>query len=187
VVPANNLAHVIVLDEVAARATGGDAGVKPLRGVTLRNALWLLTGRGTGERYRLNQVTGRTLFAHDDVPCNKPPWGRLVGVDLARGAIAWSASTSMADDDPGGAVFGPALVTATGLVFHGGTRRAALRVHDSVSGERITTFALPAGLHAGPISYKLTADGKQFLVVAPGGHIGVGSPLGDSVIAYTLP
>jgi hypothetical protein len=24
-------------------------------------------------------------------------------------------------------------------------------------------------------------------VVAPGGHVGIGSPLGDSVIAYTLP
>ena len=29
--------------------------------------------------------------------------------------------------------------------------------------------------------------GVQFLVVAPGGHAGVGSPLGDAVIAYTLP
>jgi glucose dehydrogenase len=43
------------------------------------------------------------------------------------------------------------------------------------------------GLHAGPISYKLAPDHKQFLVVAPGGHSGVGSPLGDAVIAYTLP
>jgi glucose dehydrogenase len=110
-----------------------------------------------------------------------------VAVDLARGAIAWSAPTSTADGDPGGSGYGPALVTASGLVFHGGTRLPVLRVHDLRTGERIATFDLPAGLHAGPISYKLSRAGKQFLVVAPGGHAGIGSPLGDSIIAYTLP
>ena len=184
-VPVNNLAHVIHLDEVADRATGGGADVKPLHGVTWRNALWLITGRGTGERYRLHQMTGRTLFAHDGTPCNKPPWSLVVAVDLARGEIAWRASTSSAADDA--ASFGPALATASGLVFHGGTKTPVLRVHDANTGERIATFSLPAGLHAGPISYKLRADGKQFLVVAPGGHVGVGSPLGGHVIAYTLP
>jgi len=186
-VPVNNLVHVIRLDEVAERATGGGADVKPLHGIGLRNALWLITGRGTGERYRLSQISGRTILSHDDVPCNKPPWGRLVAVDLARGAIAWSASTSTGPDDPGRSGFGPALATASGLVFHAGTRFPVLRVHDADSGERIATFDLPAGLHAGPISYKLRDGGKQFLVIAPGGHIGVGSKLGGHVIAYTLP
>jgi quinoprotein glucose dehydrogenase len=60
-------------------------------------------------------------------------------------------------------------------------------VHDAATGQRITSFALPAGLHAGPITYKLRPEGKQFLVIAPGGHVGIGSPLGDYVIAYTLP
>ncbi len=186
-VPVNNMVHVIRLDEVAERATGGGSEVQPLRGVNLRNALWLLSGRGTGERYRLHQVTGRTLLTHDDVPCNKPPWGMLVAVDLAHGKIAWRASTSANDADPGRTSFAPALATASGLVFHGGSSFSALRVHDAEIGARIATFELPAGLHAGPISYKLRAGGKQFLVVAPGGHIGVGSPLGDYVIAYALP
>jgi quinoprotein glucose dehydrogenase len=187
VVPVQNLAHVIRLEEVAERASGGGAGVKPLHGFGLRNLWWLLTGRGTGERYRLHPISGRTLFEHDGVPCNRPPWGQLVGVDLARGTIAWRASTSVGEGDPGGKSYGPALATASGLVFHAGTGRPVLRVHDAATGERIATFALPAGLHAGPISYKLRPDGKQFLVIAPGGHIGIGSPLGDHVIAYTLP
>ena len=186
-VPVNNLAHVIRLDEVAERATGGGADVKPLHGVTLRNALWLITGRGTGERYRLHQVTGRTLLLNDGVPCHKPPWSMVVAVDIARGEIAWRAPTATGPVDSVLASFGPALATASGLVFHGGTDEPVLRVHDSDSGDRVATFELPAGLHAGPISYKLRAEGKQFLVVAPGGHIGVGSPLGDYVIAYTLP
>jgi glucose dehydrogenase len=182
-----NLAHVIRLDAVAERASGAGADVKPLHGFALRTLWWLLTGRGTGERYRLSPLSGRTLFAHDGVPCNRPPWGRLVGVDLSRGTIAWSASTSVGEDDPGGQSYGPALATASGLVFHAGTKRPVMRVHDAETGARIATFELPAGLHAGPISYRVRREGKQFLVIAPGGHVGIGSPLGDSVIAYTLP
>jgi len=62
-----------------------------------------------------------------------------------------------------------------------------LRVHDADTGERIGTFELPAGLHAGPITYMFRPDGCQFLVVAAGGHVGMGSPRGDHVIAYALP
>jgi quinoprotein glucose dehydrogenase len=187
VVPVQNLVHVVRLDEVAERATGGGAETKPLHGLSLRNLWWLLTGRGTGERYRLSPLSGRSVLVHDGVPCNRPPWGMLVGVDLAHGTIAWRAPTSAGEGDPGGAGYGPALATASGLVFHGGTKRPVLRVHDAANGERIASFDLPAGLHAGPITYRVRPDGKQFLVVAPGGHIGIGSPLGDHVIAYTLP
>jgi quinoprotein glucose dehydrogenase len=186
-VPVQNLVHVIRLDRVADRATGGGKSVWPMRGASLRNIWWLLTGRGTGLRYRVHPVHGRALLEHDGTPCNAPPWSRLVAVDLARGAIAWSVSTSTDPDDPGRGGFGPALATASGLVFQGGTKRPVLRVHDADTGERITTFDLPAGLHAGPITYKLHPNGQQFLVVAPGGHVGMGSPLGDHVIAYALP
>ena len=72
-------------------------------------------------------------------------------------------------------------------MFHGGTALPVLRVHDLATGARIASFDLPAGLHAGPISYRVKPGGKQFLVVAPGGHAHVGSPIGDAVIAYTLP
>jgi quinoprotein glucose dehydrogenase len=83
--------------------------------------------------------------------------------------------------------FGPPLATAGGLVFHAGSRDLRLRAHDARTGEVIMQFDLPAGLHAGPITYKLAHDRKQFLVIAPGGHIGLGSKLGDYIIAYTLP
>jgi quinoprotein glucose dehydrogenase len=186
-VPVQSLAHVVRLERVAERATGGGAGVRPLSGGSLRVLWWLVTGRGTGERYRLHPLRGRTLLEHEGTPCNAPPWSRLVAVDLARGAIAWSVSTSTAPDDPGRGGYGPALATASGLVFHGGTKRPALRVHHADTGERLAVFPLPAGLHAGPITYKLRAEGPQVLLVAPGGHVGMGSPLGDHLIAYALP
>ena len=67
-------------------------------------------------------------------------------------------------------------------MFHGATTLPALRVHD-IRRRAHRHLALTAGLDAGPISYRLAPDRKQFLVVAPGGHAGVGSPIGDAVIA----
>ena len=75
VVPVQNLAHVIRLDRVAPHEAGD---VKPLHGLSFGTLWWVLTGRGTGERFRLHPSTGRTIFTIDDIPCNAPPWGRLV-------------------------------------------------------------------------------------------------------------
>lgn len=143
------------------------------------------TGRETGERYRL--AGGHTLFAHEGSPCNRPPWGRLVAVDVDKGEIAWSVSTSTGSDDLGNSSFGPPLATAGGLVFHGGTWYPVLRIHDSATGERIGGLELPAGVHGGAISYKLRPDGRQYIVAVAGGHDQIGSPKGDYVIAWALP
>jgi len=179
-VPVNNLAHVIRLKPLPESNRGTDDVV--LHG-TFTAAHWWITGRGTGLRYH----TERTLFAEDGVPCNRPPWGSLVAVDLANGTIRWSVPTGERDGVQGLSSYGPPLATAGGLVFHAGTTELALRAHDAATGEVIARFPLPAGLHAGPITYKLRPGGKQLLVLAPGGHVGKGSTLGDSVIAYALP
>jgi quinoprotein glucose dehydrogenase len=113
----------------------------------------------------------------------------LHAVDLNTGEIRWQipigegAKTGIR----GLPNFGPPLVTAGGLVFHAGSRELKLRAHDSATGAVLATFDIPAGLHAGPITYKLTSEGKQYLVIAPGGHARLESQLGDYVIAYTLP
>jgi quinoprotein glucose dehydrogenase len=130
----------------------------------------------------------RQLFAVGGVPCNRPPWGFLAAVDLEHGDIRWKVPIGVdADGIEGLPNFGSPLVTASGLVFHGGSRDLHLYARDSATGETIARFALPAALHAGPITYKLGAGHKQFLVVAPGGHVTLDTKLGDYVIAYTLP
>ena len=185
-VPFNNLAHVLRLQPT----TDGNVDVpdtwRPLR--TLEGLWWALTGRWTGLRYWTNPIRGRRMFAVNDVPCNRPPWGLLAAIDLSRGEEVWRVPTGI---DAAGTVglggFGPALATAGGLVFHAGTRDLHLRAHDAITGAVVATFPLPAGLHAGPIAYKLRPDSREFLVIAPGGHVGLGSTLGDYVIAYALP
>ncbi len=185
VVPVNNIAHRVTLDRISdANVNRNDA--RPMSGL-VRGLWFILTGRGTGLRYQLNPLGGRMNFAIDGIPCNRPPWGMLVGIDLRAGEIAWRAPASSRPDLPGNKVFGPALSTGSGLIFHGGTPESVVRVHDAANGELITSIDLPAGLHAGPVTYQLPGDERQILVVAPGGHIGVDSELGDWIIAYALP
>ncbi len=130
----------------------------------------------------------RELLQTGGVMCNKPPWGTLAAVDLNTGDIVWQVPVGEDESGVRGLFnLGPPLVTAGGVVFHGGTEDRRLWAYDVETGNVLARFDLPAGLHAGPITYKLSAEGKQYLVVAPGGHFLLGSRLGDYVIAYMLP
>jgi quinoprotein glucose dehydrogenase len=46
--------------------------------------------------------------------------------------------------------------------------------------------ALPAGGQATPMTY-LGRDGKQYVVIAAGGHGKAGTRQGDSLVAFALP
>ena len=185
-VPLGNLAHTLQLTALPPDNVTAPDATRPLH--TWDGLWWAFTGRGTGLRYWTDPRRGRRVFAVDDVPCNKPPWGYLVAVDLQRGEVKWQVPSGRDEYGVQGLFsYGPPLITAGGLVFHAGSRDLHLRAYDTQTGAELASFPLPAGLHAGPITYKLRPDGKQFLVVAPGGHIGLGSTLGDYVIAYTLP
>jgi quinoprotein glucose dehydrogenase len=149
-------------------------------------AWWLITGRGTGLRY---SMIDRKLFAVKNVPCKCPPWGWMVAVNLDKGEIMWRVPSG---EDTikkirGLSGFCPPLLTGSGVLFHSGTVDQRLYAYDADNGNILAKFDLPAGLHAGPITYKITPEGKQYLVIAPGGHRLLGSKLGDYIIAYTLP
>jgi quinoprotein glucose dehydrogenase len=181
-VPVINWVHTIQLNRLP-ESNFDDTGGFALQ-LGLSSLRWLLTGKGTGLRYQMD----RRLFNEDGVPCIAPPWGFLVAVDLGRGEIRWKVPVGEDENGVRGLVnLGPALVTAGGLVFHAGSRDLHLRAHDVRTGEVLARFEVPAGLHGGPMTYKLRPDGKQYLVVAPGGHTRLQSKLGDYVIAYTLP
>ena len=58
---------------------------------------------------------------------------------------------------------------------------------DIETGAELWKGRLPAGGQATPMTYRLRPDGKQFVVIAAGGHGKLGTKLGDSVVAFTLP
>ncbi len=180
-VPTNNRAAIVRLKRLEPK-NFGDVHHPMLQ--SLPNLVWwYLTGEAPGLRFGM---TGEP-FLQDGKPCNKPPWGILSAIDLNEGEILWQAPIGESDKGIRGTInFGPPLVTAGGVVFLGGGMDPRLRAYDSRTGDVLATFELPAGLHAGPMTYKLKPDGMQYLVVAPGGHVRLGSPLGDYIIAYTV-
>jgi glucose dehydrogenase len=77
-----------------------------------------------------------------------------------------------------------ALATAGGLVFAGESNGDFIAV-DAHSGQRLWRFATGAGVNAPAITYRV--GGRQYVAVAAGGHALFKFPLGDTVIAFSLP
>lgn len=77
------------------------------------------------------------------------------------------------------------MITAGGLIFIGATADGYLRAVDEATGRVLWKARLPAGGQATPMSYAV--NGKQYVAIAAGGHSGLGTRTGDTVIAYALP
>jgi quinoprotein glucose dehydrogenase len=127
------------------------------------------------------------------LPCTKPPWGTLVAVDIDRGEILWQRPIGTVADllplhllwELGTPNLGGPLVTAGGLVFLGATMDDYLRAFDLATGEELWRGRLPAGGQATPMGYE--AEGRQFVLIAAGGHERMGKRQGDSLVAFALP
>ena len=52
--------------------------------------------------------------------------------------------------------------------------------------EELRKWHLPAGGQATPMTYRMRTDGKQFVVIAAGGHGSFGVPLGDALVGFAL-
>jgi quinoprotein glucose dehydrogenase len=128
------------------------------------------------------------------IPCTPPPWGMLHAVHLQTGALVWERPLGSIRDltkvpSPrgwGSPNLGGPLVTA-GLIFIGASMDRSLRAFSLASGELLWHDRLPASVQSTPMTYRARPGGRQLVVVTAGGHDGLGSSLGDYVIAYALP
>jgi len=77
------------------------------------------------------------------------------------------------------------MVSTGGLVFTAAAMDNYLRAFDVETGKELWKYELPAGGQATPMTYML--NGKQYVVIAAGGHGKLGTKQGDYVIAFTLP
>jgi quinoprotein glucose dehydrogenase len=127
------------------------------------------------------------------LPCLRPPWGYMVGIDLKTMKIAWMhRNGTIRDVAPlpipikmGVASLGGPLTTAGGVAFLTSTQDYYIRAYDVTNGAQLWEDRLPAGGQSTPMSYAI--DGKQYVVTAAGGHGSFGTKVGDYVIAYALP
>ena len=130
-------------------------------------------------------------------PCSKPPWATISAVDLQSGRTRWTralgtlgpaARWPMSMMGGGFSVGGPS-VTRTGLVFVGASLDPALRAYSIESGNELWKAKLPTSANSVPMTYRLGENGRQFVVVAAGGHFALAGmePPGDYLMAFALP
>lgn len=131
-------------------------------------------------------------------PCAAPPWGKLVAIDLKTRKVVWERPVGTTRDMnvlglhtnvplPTG-IFGIGgnIITASGLIFMGATADDYLRAFDEATGRTLWKARLEAGGQATPITY-IGADGRQYVVIAAGGHGGLRTRTGDAIEAFALP
>jgi quinoprotein glucose dehydrogenase len=129
------------------------------------------------------------------LPCNPPPWGTLHAIDMHDGHIFWEAPLGTTEDllpfsqylmgKSGTPNLGGPIVTAGGVVFIGAAMDDYLRAFDARTGKELWRGRLPAGGQATPMTYMW--KGKQYVVIAAGGHAKLDTKRGDSLIAFALP
>ena len=140
--------------------------------------------RQTGAPYGLFRSA---FFAATGLPCTAPPWGTVTAIDLFAGKKVWDVPLGswIPGKNTGTVTLGGPMVTAGGLVFTAAAIDNFLRAFDSDTGKEIWKYELPAGGQATPMTY--TLNGKQYVVIAAGGHGKLGTKQGDYVLAFTLP
>jgi quinoprotein glucose dehydrogenase/quinate dehydrogenase (quinone) len=128
------------------------------------------------------------------IPCNAPPWGRLTAIDLATRKIRWQQPFGTSRDKapfgiavPGAPNIAGSVATGGGLLFIGAAIDDYIRAFDTRTGKEVWRARLPAGGQAGPMSYVSEKTGRQYVVIAAGGHQLLGTRTGDYVVAYALP
>lgn len=128
------------------------------------------------------------------IPCQNPPFGELIAVDLATGDIAWrsvlgriEALEAIGVRNTGSLNIGGSIATAGGLVFIGATNDSRFRAFDSRTGKLLWETTLEASGHTIPITYT-GRDGRQYVALMAtggGGYLGGGSS--NSLVAFALP
>jgi len=133
------------------------------------------------------------LHSPTGAPCNRPPWGALAALDLHQRRILWEKPLGTSEEHfplgialaTGTATLGGPVATAGGLVFIGATTDRYLRAFDAANGAELWRGRLPAAAMATPMTY--VWQGRQYVVVAAGGHGELGAETSDAVVAFALP
>ncbi len=122
---------------------------------------------------------GKTIA---NLPCQRPPWARLIAVNANTGDVAWQTTLGTTEALPegkrntGGSGSAGPTATAGGLVFIGATDDARFRAFDAKTGRELWVTQLDKPATANPITYQ-GKSGKQYVAIVAG----------DAVVTFALP
>ena len=128
----------------------------------------------------------QAIMTPGGAPCGPQPFGSIVATNLNTGQRLWSVPHGvMAKGESGSMGDGGVIATAGGLIFAASTNDPWIRAYNSTTGKELWRGALPVPSNATPMTYSIR--GRQFVVIAAGGHGFIGNGQSDEVIAYALP
>jgi quinoprotein glucose dehydrogenase len=105
-----------------------------------------------------------------NLPCQRPPWARLVAVNANTGDVAWQVPLGVTDALPegkrntGGSGSAGPIATGGGVVIVGATNDRRIRAFDSKTGKELWVAPLPGVGNANPITYT-GKNGKQYVAI----------------------
>jgi quinoprotein glucose dehydrogenase len=157
-----------------------------------QNLLRNETGRQSGTPYVLKRDYLFTIEDDAVFMQTQPPWGTLNAIDLGNGNEKWQVPLGYMMDTVkypdakkwGSLNFGGAITTAGDLVFVAATRDDHLRAFNANTGELLWEFLLPASAQATPMTYLY--KGKQYVVIAAGGHGKFFTKQGDYLMGFAV-
>jgi len=142
------------------------------------------------------------------VPCMRPPYGRIAVVDLQTRQVLWNKRLGTTNESgPWGHKIGlrlpmgvplaaGSIVTHGGLIFFGGGMDRYFRAFDLKTGDELWRDYLPSPAQATPMSYLSPKTKRQIVVLTVPGASRFGmaesddksppDPLGGHIIAYAL-
>jgi quinoprotein glucose dehydrogenase len=145
----------------------------------------------TGQRGASYAMSRQFLRSPSGLPCNPPPFGTLTAIDAVTGRVRWEVPLGLlpvpgALPEWGSLNLGGPLATGGGLVFIGATFDAAIRAFDLATGRELWRGELPASAKATPRTFQ-APSGKQYVVIAAGGHNPQFGKLDNAIVAFALP
>jgi quinoprotein glucose dehydrogenase len=108
-------------------------------------------------------------------------------VDIYSGKRLWDVplGTLIPGQQTGAINLGGPIVVAGGLVFTAAAMDPHLHAFDIDTGHELWSYELPASAQSTPMTFVL--NGRQYLVIAAGGHGKLGTTQGDYLLAFALP
>jgi quinoprotein glucose dehydrogenase len=180
-------------NQLITRAEADRMGVVPITSKSMRSAGGPSAQLGTPYAALISPFLSPLA-----IPCQQPPYGMINAVDLRTGKMVWSEKLGTSRDSgpltlptllpiPMGVPnLGGAVATAGGVTFIGATQERMVRAYDSQTGKELWKAALPAGAQASPSVYWSGKSGRQFMIIASGGHRAMLSGASDLITAYAL-